>query len=235
MTILAIDTSNNPLGVALLENDRVLGEYMTNLKKNHSIRIMPAIENLLKDCEKTPGDLTKIVVAKGPGSYTGVRIGVTISKTLAWSLNIPLVGISSLELLASGVGRYFDGFISPLFDARRGQIYTALYQYKDGSLTTVKPDQLVMMADWAADLKSRTEKILFVGNDLPIHQSTISDVLGDKAVFASITEHNPRPSELGLLGLDKEGEDIHSFVPNYIRLAEAEAKWLEAKGKIMNG
>jgi tRNA threonylcarbamoyladenosine biosynthesis protein TsaB len=235
MTILAIDTSNYALGVALLEDNQVLGEYITNLKKNHSVRIMPAIQTLMKDCEKVPADLTKIVVAKGPGSYTGVRIGVTIAKTLAWTLNIPLVGISSLEILASGVGRYFDGYVSPLFDARRGQVYTGLYQYHSGELTSVKEDRLAMLSDWADSLKETGKSILFVGNDLPLHQAAIEAALGSQAVFAAGTEHNPRPAELALLGKDKPGEDIHSFVPNYIRLAEAEAKWLEAKGKILNG
>jgi tRNA threonylcarbamoyladenosine biosynthesis protein TsaB len=235
MTILAIDTSNYALGVALLEDNQVLGEYITNLKKNHSVRIMPAIQTLMKDCEKVPVDLTKIVVAKGPGSYTGVRIGVTIAKTLAWTLKIPLVGISSLEILASGVGRYFDGYVSPLFDARRGQVYTGLYQYQNDELQTIEEDRLVMLVDRAEDLKNSGKEILFVGNDLPLHQAAIEAALGSQAIFAASTEQNPRPAELALLGKDKPGEDIHSFVPNYIRLAEAEAKWLEAKGKILNG
>jgi tRNA threonylcarbamoyladenosine biosynthesis protein TsaB len=230
MTILAIDTSNAALGVALLEKDQVLGEYITNLKKNHSVRIMPAIERLMKDCELLPADLTKIVVAKGPGSYTGVRIGVTIAKTLAWTLKLPLVGISSLEILA-GVGRYFYGYVSPIFDARRGQVYTGLYRFENGHLEVEEQDQLVMLTDWATKLKDSPKPILFVGNDLPLHQNTIKDILGNQAVFAAITEFNPRPSELAFLGRDKQGEDIHTFVPNYIRLAEAEAKWLEAKGK----
>ncbi|WP_042454589.1 tRNA (adenosine(37)-N6)-threonylcarbamoyltransferase complex dimerization subunit type 1 TsaB [Neobacillus dielmonensis] len=235
MTILAIDTSNNPLGVALLEEDRVLGEYITNLKKNHSIRIMPAIETLMKECERVPADLTKIVTAKGPGSYTGVRIGVTIAKTLAWTLNIPLVGVSSLEVLAAGTGRYFDGYVSPLFDARRGQIYTGLYQFQNGKLTVVEPDQLVLAVDWAEKLSKTKQRILFVGTDLPLHRSVLQEKLGTQAVFAGMTEQNPRPAELGLLGMDKPGEDIHTFVPNYIRLAEAEAKWLEKQGKIIKG
>ncbi|WP_251555482.1 tRNA (adenosine(37)-N6)-threonylcarbamoyltransferase complex dimerization subunit type 1 TsaB [Neobacillus muris] len=232
MTILAIDTSNNPLGVALLEEDRVLGEYITNLKKNHSIRIMPAIETLMHECERVPSDLTKIVAAKGPGSYTGVRIGVTIAKTLAWTLNIPLVGVSSLEILAAGTGRYFDGYVSPLFDARRGQIYTGLYQFQNGQLTVVEPDQLAMAVDWAEKLSNTGKSILFVGNDLPLHRTVFQEKLGAQAVFAPMTEHNPRPAELGLLGMDKPGEDIHNFVPNYIRLAEAEAKWLEKQEKL---
>jgi tRNA threonylcarbamoyladenosine biosynthesis protein TsaB len=235
MTILAIDTSNYPLGVALIEDNQVLGEYITNLKKNHSVRIMPAIQTLMKDCDRVPAQLTKIVVAKGPGSYTGVRIGVTIAKTLAWSLKIPLVGVSSLEIIAAGAGRYFDGYISPLIDARRGQVYTGLYEYQTGELTTVKEDCLVLSADWADALKEAKKPILFVGNDLPLHRTVIEDTLSTQAVFAAITEHNPRPSELALLGKDKQGEDIHSFVPNYIRLAEAEAKWLETNGKILKG
>ena len=235
MTILAIDTSNYALGVALLEENQVLGEYITNLKKNHSVRIMPAIQTLMKDCERVPADLTKIVVAKGPGSYTGVRIGVTIAKTLAWTLNIPLVGISSLEILASGVSRYFDGYVSPLFDARRGQVYTGLYQNQSNELLAVKEDRLVMLAEWAEFLKGTGTPTLFIGNDLPLHQAAIEAALGSQAVFAAMTEHNPRPSELAFLGKDKSGEDIHPFVPNYIRLAEAEAKWLEAKGKNLNG
>src|SRR3954462_12704342 len=184
MTILAIDTSNYVLGVALLEDNQVLGEYITNLKKNHSVRIMPAIQTLMKDCEKVPADLTKIVVAKGPGSYTGVRIGVTIAKTLAWTLNIPLVGISSLEILASGVSRYFEGYVSPLFDARRGQVYTGLYQYQTNQLFAVKEDRLVMLNDWAESLREAGKSVLFIGNDLPLHQETIEAYLGSQAVFA---------------------------------------------------
>lgn len=227
MKVLAIDTSNYVLGVAILDGDQVIGEYITNLKKNHSVRAMPAIDALLKDCDIKPKDISKIVVAKGPGSYTGLRIGVTLAKTLAWTLNIPIVGISSLEVLAASTGRYFQGVVSPLFDARRGQIYTGLYQYKRGQIETVKSDLLIQSQDWANQLINQDSPILFVGNDLSIHSSMIEPILKEKAIFAEITEHNPRPSELALLGKDLEGEEVHNFVPNYIRLAEAEAKWLE--------
>ena len=90
---------------------------------------MPTVEALMKECGVSPSELSKIVVAKGPGSYTGVRIGVTIAKTLAWTLSIPISAVSSLETLAAN-GQYFDGYISPLFDARRGQVYTGLYMFE---------------------------------------------------------------------------------------------------------
>lgn len=228
MNVLAIDTSNYTLGIAVINEEKVVGEYITNVKKNHSVRVMPAIERLLQDCELLPQDIGKIVVAKGPGSYTGVRIGVTIAKTLAWTLRVPLVGISSLEVLAAGVGRYFPGAVSPLFDARRGQIYTGLYQYEQGQFRTVEKDQILQSKDWAMQLAECSQSILFLGNDLPLHRANLEEALGERAIFAEITEHNPRPSELALLGLHRDGQDVHTFVPNYIRLAEAESKWLEA-------
>jgi tRNA threonylcarbamoyladenosine biosynthesis protein TsaB len=228
MKVLAIDTSNYPLGIAVIDHEKVIGEYITNVKKNHSVRVMPSIETVLKDCDLLPKDLTKIVVAKGPGSYTGVRIGVSIAKTLAWTLNIPLVGISSLEVLAASAGRYFPGAVSPLFDARRGQIYTGLYQYKEGNIQTVQEDQNLQSRDWATKLNELEKPVLFVGNDLPLHRAIIEEEMGERAHFAELTEHNPRPSELALLGMNREGEAIHTFVPNYIRLAEAESKWIEA-------
>jgi tRNA threonylcarbamoyladenosine biosynthesis protein TsaB len=231
MRILSIDTSNYVLGIGLVDDTQVLGEYISNLKKNHSVRVMPAIQTLMKECGLRPADLDKIVVAKGPGSYTGVRIGVTIAKTLAWTLNKPISGVSSLEVLAASSGRYFNGYLSPLFDARRGQIYTGLYQFNNGSIASVYEDQLVMAADWADRLKEVEAGILFSGNDLPLHQDIIRESLGEKAYMAEITEYNPRPAELALLGRHKPEEDPHEFVPNYIRLAEAEAKWLESQKK----
>lgn len=223
---LAIDTSNNVLGIALVSEDKVIGEIITNLKKNHSVRAMPTIEQLLRDCDLTPKQLDKIIVATGPGSYTGVRIGVSIAKTLAWSLQIPIVAVSSLEVLAAN-GRFFNGLISPLFDARRGQVYTGLYQYNQDSLETIKEDQNLLFVDWLNILKTRNERILFLGNDLDIHQESIKNILADMGEIGQVAVNNPRPSELGLIGLTREASDVHTLVPNYIRLAEAEAKWLE--------
>ncbi|MDG3075774.1 tRNA (adenosine(37)-N6)-threonylcarbamoyltransferase complex dimerization subunit type 1 TsaB [Bacillus halotolerans] len=228
MTILAIDTSNYTLGIALLRDNTVIAEYMTYLKKNHSVRAMPAVHSLLNDCDITPQDLSKIVVAKGPGSYTGVRIGVTIAKTLAWSLNIPISAVSSLEALAAN-GRHFDGLISPIFDARRGQVYTGLYEYKNGLLEQAVPDQNVMLTEWLEMLKEKDRPVLFLGHDTSIHEETILDVLGTKGIIGSAAQHNPRPSELAYLGADREAADIHGLVPDYLRLAEAEAKWIESQ------
>lgn len=230
MKVLALETSNFILGISLIEDDKVIGEYITNLKKNHSLRVMPAIEGLLKECDTTPAELDKIVVAKGPGSYTGVRIGVTIAKTLAWTLKIPLSGVSSLEALAANA-RFFEGYIAPLFDARRGLIFTGLYKFKNNKLESIIDDCNILSVDWAKRLKSTNESILFIGQDIALHQEAIIEVLGEQAVFVPPSLFNPRPSELALLGRDKDEEDIHQFVPNYVRMAEAEVKWLETQAK----
>ncbi|WP_059174229.1 tRNA (adenosine(37)-N6)-threonylcarbamoyltransferase complex dimerization subunit type 1 TsaB [Bacillus sp. FJAT-27445] len=230
MRILAIDTSNYPLGVAVIDGDKVVAEYITNLKRNHSLRIMPAIESAMKEAEINPADLNKIVVAEGPGSYTGVRIGVTIAKTMAWTLGIPLSGVSSLEVMAMS-GRYFQGYISPIFDARRGQVYTGLYKFENSRIVSIEEDQLVLLDDWASKISGLTEKTLFIGNDVSLHKETIERIIGGKAVFAAPSEMNPRPSELAFLGKDKPNAEVHSFVPNYIRLAEAEANWLKSRSR----
>ncbi|WP_453992204.1 tRNA (adenosine(37)-N6)-threonylcarbamoyltransferase complex dimerization subunit type 1 TsaB [Bacillus nitroreducens] len=225
MKVLAIDTSNFVLGVALVEEEKVIGEVITNLPKNHSVRVMPTIEQLMKECGIKPKELEKIVVAMGPGSYTGVRIGVTIAKTLAWSLQIPLVGVSSLEALAAN-GRHFNGYISPLFDARRGQVYTGLYQFEGQALTCVEEDKIILLSEWLEELKKKETPVLFIGNDLVIHKEQIETEFERFAYVAPYTDWNPRPSELAVLGKDKAPVDVHTFVPNYIRLAEAEANWL---------
>ncbi|MGD6969290.1 tRNA (adenosine(37)-N6)-threonylcarbamoyltransferase complex dimerization subunit type 1 TsaB [Rossellomorea vietnamensis] len=228
MKILGIDTSNYQLGIALVDGNEVIGEFITNIKKNHSLRAMPAVEMLMKECGIAPADLDKIVVANGPGSYTGVRIGVTIAKTMAWSLNIPVVGVSSLAVLASS-GRYFDGLISPLFDARRGQLYTGLYKFSEGKLECIIEDANLPAEQWAEIMSQYEQKVLFVGHDVKIHQEVLHSKLADQAVFGDMASHNPRPSELIRLGMDRSEENVHGLVPNYIRLAEAEAKWRESQ------
>ena len=228
MNVLAIDTSTFVMGVAVIRDNSLAGEMITQLKKNHSIRLMPAIRTLMEEVEMKTEELDRIVVAEGPGSYTGVRIGVTTAKTLAWSLGIPITGVSSLEVMAQH-GRYFNGVISPFIDARRGQVYTGLYRYENGKIKCLEEDRIVLHEDWLKTLKSQKEKVLFTSSDMAKHTDEINSILGEQAVFATVTEEVSRPGELAVLGMEKEAEpNAHSFTPNYIRLAEAEANWQAA-------
>ena len=140
---------------------------------------MPAVEKLLKECGVKPKELTKNRCSCWPGSYTGVRIGVTAAKTLAWSLQIPIVGVSSLEVVAAN-GANFNGLICPLFDGRRGQIYTGLYTYEGEQLTSIEEDRIILIVDWLQMLKDKGQPVLFIGNDVKLHKETIIEHLAIK-------------------------------------------------------
>ncbi|WP_430535597.1 tRNA (adenosine(37)-N6)-threonylcarbamoyltransferase complex dimerization subunit type 1 TsaB [Listeria rocourtiae] len=223
MIILGIDTSNDTLGVSLWRDNKVIGELVTNLKKNHSVRLLPAIAQLMKECDVTPQDLTKIAVAEGPGSYTGLRIGVTVAKTMAWDLQIPLVGVSSLALMAQN-GRFFEGLIVPVMDARRGNVYAGIYN-EEGEV--VEGDQHLAFTDLLAKLDA-TAKVLFIGDGLANFKEEIEVALGNRATIGDAARCYPRPSFLGELAQHQDGVAAHTFVPTYLKLAEAESKWLEA-------
>ncbi|WP_416148603.1 tRNA (adenosine(37)-N6)-threonylcarbamoyltransferase complex dimerization subunit type 1 TsaB [Salipaludibacillus sp. HK11] len=231
MNILAIDTSTYVMGVALIRGGVPVGEIVTHEKKNHSVRLMSAIRGLFREVDMKPDQLDRIVVSEGPGSYTGVRIGVTTAKTLAWSLKIPIVGVSSMEMLAQN-GRHFQGMISPFYDARRGQVFTGLYFDSREAVTSTKADQMVIHEHWLDSLVEIKQPVLFLSPDMEKHEELIRSKMGDRAVFGSSIDCLPSPTELALVGMDKEVDTrTHSFSPNYLRLAEAEAKWLEANQK----
>ncbi|MCE7790816.1 tRNA (adenosine(37)-N6)-threonylcarbamoyltransferase complex dimerization subunit type 1 TsaB [Salipaludibacillus sp. CUR1] len=231
MNILAVDTASYVMGVALLKDGNPLGEIVTHQKKNHSVRLMPAIRTLFSETDMKPGDLDRIVVSEGPGSYTGVRIGVTTAKTMAWALNIPVIGVSSMEMLAQNA-RHFQGVISPFFDARRGQVFTGLYRSEGGRIIQEEEDRITMHKDWLQLLKEKEEPVIFLSPDIGQHASLIKEELGEWATAASSIGNLPRPLELAAAGMDKApGDSPHTFSPNYLRMAEAEAKWLKANKK----
>ena len=123
MKVLAIDTSNHPMSVAVVEDDQLLATTTLNMVRNHSIYLMPTINNLFELVKWQPTDIDRVVVAQGPGSYTGIRIAATTAKTLAETLNVELVGVSSLAVVARNVLPESDRVIVPFFDARRGNVF----------------------------------------------------------------------------------------------------------------
>ena len=227
MIYLGIDTSNSPLAIALAKDNTILIEETSNLKINHSLTAMPAVEDLMAKAKVSPSQLTHIAVAEGPGSYTGVRIGLTIAKTLAWSLKIPLHMVSSLKVLAAN-GQFFDGIICPLMDARRGTAFMGAY---DGeSLDSVIPDQHSDVREFLLRLKETGQPVLFTGMDIDIHKEAIREVLGDQAVFAAPQNRLPRASNLIMLAKQSTEQNAHHAVPEYRRITEAEANYIKAQG-----
>lgn len=228
MKWLAIDTSTLVMGIALFDENQLFGEATTNMKKNHSVRLMPMVARLMEELELAVSDLDAVAVAAGPGSYTGVRIGVTTAKTIAWSRNIPLVGVSSLASLAMN-GIRFEGMVVPLFNARRDRVYTGGYRFAEGSLKTIYPDRVLPIDQWLKILIGKGP-ILFLGDDVSLFRERIVQTMGDQAFFGLPAENISRATHVGWLGLQrwyKEGraEAVH-FAPEYLQLTEAEAKWL---------
>lgn len=228
MKILGIDTSNQTMSVALVEDGKLRAERIVNVKRNHSIQLMPAIEALFKEVNWKPNELDRVVTAKGPGSYTGVRIGVTIAKTLAFTLGIDLVGVSSLKVLAANGERIPGSYIVPVFNARRGNIYTGLYQYRENVLIQVEEDTHTSAEQWVHQLKELNAPIQVVGEDKEIVEDLFKEVLRDNLLMLSSSRDYPRASALAEIGEKQNAEDSHLFEPEYIKLAEAEEKWVEA-------
>ena len=236
MIWLGIDTANTPLSVALVEDGRIVCEQTSTLKKTHSIQAMPAVERILQEASLRPSDLDAIAVSAGPGSYTGVRIGVTLAKTLAWTLNIPLVGVSSLEVIAANAVP-FEGVICPIVDARREHVYCGLYKSKGEKLHGIWQDRHGSLEELLEDVSMLNQPVLFIGTDVDLYKTKISATLGDQAVFAPSTQQLPRASQLIYLAEQRvPATDIHRFVPNYRRIPEAEANWIhEQQQQQVNG
>lgn len=233
MRVLAIDTSNLVLSVAVVEEERVLAEMTTNQQKNHSVRMMDCVSELLDATNTSPEELSGIGVANGPGSYTGVRIGVASAKSIAWSLGLPIIGVSSLQTIAmNALG--FPGLIVPLFDARRGQVYSGCFKAQDMQVAHVhEKERIILLQEWLPLLRDQAsgEPILFLGEDVRMHRQTIEQVLGEQARFATPAFNHPRAAHIGYLAMRQlqESGNVHELVPEYLQLAEAEAKWMAQK------
>lgn len=225
MIWLGIDTSHTPLAVAVLKDDQVLAEYKSSLKITHSIGTMPAIEELLKKANIEPREIDAIAVAKGPGSYTGVRIGVTIGKTLAWTLNIPIVSVSSLQVLAGNVP-YFPGVVCSIMDARRGNVFAGIYT--NGEVVKEAHMSLVELLETVDEMG---QPILFVGMDVSIHWEQIKEVLGDKVQRTNTAFNLPSAAVLIELAKKQEPGEVHGVIPEYLRVTEAEANWMKEQKK----
>ncbi|RXX21557.1 tRNA (adenosine(37)-N6)-threonylcarbamoyltransferase complex dimerization subunit type 1 TsaB [Streptococcus oralis] len=214
MKVLAFDTSSKALSLAILEDKQVLAETTINIKKNHSITLMPAIDFLMGSLDWTPKDLDRIVVAEGPGSYTGLRIAVATAKTLAHTLNIELVGMSSLLAL---VPRQQEGLFVPLMDARRNNVYAGFYE----NAKSVFPEAHLSFAE-VLEKVTDAEQVTFVGEVGPFVEQ-----IQEQLPQASYQETLPNAANLALWAWNKKADSLHDFVPNYLKRVEAEENWLK--------
>lgn len=163
MKILALETSAKAVSAAVTEDGQVLASGYQDTGLTHSRTLMPIVEAILKNAELTVADMDVIAVAAGPGSFTGIRIGVSAAKGLAFAADKPAVGVSTLAAMARNVA-HVDGLIVCAMDARRQQIYNALFQALDGKLTRLTPDRAVSLEDLAAELRENSLPKIIVGD-----------------------------------------------------------------------
>ena len=229
MLILAFETSAKAASVALLEDGKLLGESYQNTGLTHSQTLMVMAENLLSQCGKTVADVTAAAVAAGPGYFTGVRIGVAAAKGFAWGREIPCYGVSTLEAMALSLGVY-QGYVCPCMDARRSQVYNALFYVNQGVPERVSEDRAISLAELGTELKSLKEPIFLVGDGSNLCYNTLLENVPNLVLPP---EHRMHQRASGVaLAARKQVEvgdpgDANALTPNYLRLSQAERERAE--------
>lgn len=227
MLVLGIDTATLACSVALATEEKLIAEYTLQVKKTHSERLLPLIDNLLRDSGFKPRDLEGIAVAVGPGSFTGLRIGVATARALGQVLGARLAGVSTLAAL-SCQGAAFGGLVVPILDARRSQVYAAAF--KGGfPPERVLDDQAVSLAQLLEWLQQKGQPALFVGDAVRAHRETIASHLGSLAFFPPPEGEHNRAAWVARLGIEElragKGKTYLELLPKYIRRSEAEVKY----------
>lgn len=232
MLVFGIDTCCMAATAALMNDKIMVAQTVINQNKTHSQIMMPQIEQMFKAAEVDPASVDAFAAAVGPGSFTGVRIGVATAKALAQATDKPCVAVSTLEALAYS-SKYFDGIISPVLDARRNQVYNALF-CGDKELVRLTDDRALALEDLLAELKEYRKKVLFMGDATLVFSEEIRAALGDLAYFAPKVSNLNLAGAVAEIGLDKlkKGEitEYGKLVPEYIRLSQAEREKLEREG-----
>lgn len=233
MLILAFETSAKAASVALLEENRLLGESYQNTGMTHSQTLLVMAEDLLKQCGKTVSDITAVAVAAGPGSFTGVRIGVAAAKGFAWGAALPCYGVSTLEAMAESLG-IWEGYLCPCMDARRSQVYNALFYVNQGKLERIREDRAISLEDLKTDLQDRDGPIFLVGDGAVLTDKTLSAEIPNLVLPP---EHRLHQRAVGVAlvaakqiaaGLPGDG---NTLTPNYLRLSQAERERAEREAR----
>lgn len=228
MLILAIDSATLSCSVALLQDETILAELTLNIKKTHSERLMPLLDQMLTESATEREAIDAIAVAAGPGSFTGLRIGVATARGLAQGLNIPAVPVCTLEAMAEAVPSPHT-LICPLLDARRSQVYTALYRRRSEppfELETLVEPAALPLGELTAILKQYDQPVVFLGEGLQSYETELAADLSERAVITQAPFRFCRASLVALRGrkllLANPQASYKELLPRYLRRPEAE-------------
>ena len=224
MHILAFESSAKAASAAVLADGTLLAEYTQNSGQTHSRTLMEMAKDMLANCALTPRDISAVAVAAGPGSFTGVRIGMAAAKGFAWGLQLPLYGVSTLEAMVRGAA-YADGRFCACMDARKGQIYNAVFEYDGGALTRRTDDRAIAIEDLAAELAKEQGPVYLVGDGAKL----VSDTLAGRQLPLILLPEQLRQQRAAGVALCAQAAidaglpgDAAALSPNYLRQAQAE-------------
>lgn len=228
MKILGIDTSTKFCNLGLIEDEDILIEYTINgLKKKHSSILVPAIKNLLKTIDLKIEEINGIAVSVGPGSFTGLRIGLSVAKGLCYARSLPILGIPTLDAIAFLL-KEIPYLICPVLESKKDEIYDVVFRGGD-SLHRVMDYKCEDIQSLLARLSLLEEKIIFLGDGIKKYQDDIKEKIGKNALFIDSQLNLPVASNVAFLGLNKlkkeEEDDVSTLSPFYLRKSEAEIIW----------
>ena len=237
MKVLGIDTSSMATSVAVIENNKLICEYTINTKKTHSQKLMPMIENMLKISDINVNEMDMIAVCEGPGSFTGLRIGMATAKAIAHVNNLPIVGVNSVELL-SGNMNLCDKKICAILDAQRTQVYMGKYKFENNELVEIKNVDVVEINELIEDLSTSNEEWILVGEAVYKYEDKLKEV---ENIYIPAPSHNvSKASSLCTIAVNKYNKNIdvydcYSVKPIYIRKSQAEVQYDEKMKRLNNG
>ena len=224
MKILAVDTSTFTGSVALIDSDRLVAEVLLNSKISHSEKLLPAIESILENAQWTLDDLQGLAIAIGPGSFTGLKIGLSTLKGIAVAKKLPLVGVSSLKVLAHNLS-FKPEPVAAILDARRQEVYAGIYQFgKDGEVKEIFSDACLSPKDFCRELK-KYAKVWLVGEGAVAYRQSFEEELPKVVCFPEESFHYGRAGVAAHLGFfmlkTKKYKDFNGLSPNYLRAPDA--------------
>ena len=225
MIVLGLETSTEVGGIALIDEGGLIAELSLSLPQNHSLRLLPSLDALLKLANMSLKEIGGIAISLGPGSFTGLRIGLSTAKGIALALEKPLVGVPTLDALALPFS-YSPLLLCPMIDAKKGEVFTALYNGEGGRLHRLTP--FYSLSPQGVIEKIGGEEALLIGNGAQLYQDLWQKALGEKVHLAPSSFNFPRASSIASLGGERlmrgERDDLHSLIPIYVRPSDAERK-----------
>lgn len=224
MKVLAADTSTEMLSLAIAEGEKLIANVDSLLGRKLSSHLVPMIDEMLRASNMELGEIGGFIVGLGPGSFTGLRVGITTMKGLAFAMGKPIVGVPTLDIIAHNA-ICSTQLICPILDAKKQQVYASIYQSNNGELRRISPYLLVTVDRLLEKIESST---LFIGDGIALYHKEITRTLGKRAQLGSKSLWFPKATVMARLGIERlkkgERDDLNNLVPMYLYSKECSIK-----------